>query len=555
MARVKHIQHSLNGGILAETAYGRVDVAKYYNSVKDGLNVNCHPHGGMFKRSGLKYIDTLAGDGRLIKFAFNTSQYYMLVFTNNNIAVYEDDIKIQDVTTTYTLAQVQELGYAQSADTMVITHKDHQPAALVRNSGTGVWSISNITLSNIPTYDYGSGAESVISASRGWPKVCTFYEARLWFAGLKSRPQTILGSKTNDFYNLDLGTGLADEGIYDTLDTDQINPIVNIFPGRQLQVFTEGGEFSNGARPITPEDSAWTRHTNYGSKEGVRPELLDGATLYIDRTGRNLREFVYSFSEDSYTSQSASTLAYEIITAPTDATVVRGTAEDISNFVLLVNADGTLAVFNTLRIEEVAGWTRWGTDGLFKSAEAVYDDLYFIVSRDNGYFLEKLSSNAYSDSFIEVSAGGPTITGLGHLEGQEVQIIADGSVMLPQTVSGGEVTTERTFTSAQVGLGYNSIIELLPVAPNLGGGSSINRHKRILKTTLRIKDTLGMKVNDKTVSFRKFGAGVLDVTPQPFSGIKEIRHLGFGRLENITITSDTATPFRLLSIESEVQTK
>jgi len=555
MGRSRVIQHSFNGGILSPTAFGRVDINKYYTCIGDGLNVNAHPHGGAFKRSGLKYIDELDGDGRLIKFAFNVNQAYTLAFTNTNIAVYKDDAFVQDVTTTYTLAQVQEIGFAQSADTMIITHEDHIPRKLVRNSGTGVWSISDITLSNIPTYDFGSGAEAVISVTRGYPKVCTFFEARLWYAGLKSRPQTILGSKTNSFYNLDEGTGLADEAINDTLDTDQINPIVNIFPGKQLLVFTEGGEFSNSAKPITPEDSAWVRHTNYGSLAGIRPELLDGATLFMDRTGRNLREFIFSFAEDSYTSQSASTLAYDIISAPVDTTLVRGTAIDISNLVLLVNDDGTIAVFNTLRAEEVAGWTRWNTDGLFKSAEAVYDDLYFIVSRDNGYFLEKYNADVYSDSHIEVGAGGPTISGLSHLEGQTVQIIADGSVMEDQVVSSGEVTTERTFTTANVGLGFNAEIEMLPISPNMGGGSSVNRHKRILKTTLRIQDTLNMKVNGKVVPFRKFGEDILDSTPAPFTGIKEFRHLGFGRLENFTISSDTATPFKLLSAESEVQSK
>lgn len=555
MARTRYIQHSMNGGILSPTAFGRVDISKYYTSVSDALNVNAHPHGGMFKRSGLKYIDTIAGDGRLIKFAFNITQSYVLVFTNNNIAIYYNDAKVQDVTTTYSLAEVQELGYAQSADTIIITHQDHQPAALVRNSGTGVWSISNITLTNIPTYDFGAGAEPVISGTRGWPRVCTFYEARLWFAGLKSRPQTILGSKTNDFYNLDVGTGLADEGIYDTLDTDQINPIVNIFPGKQLLVFTEGGEFSNSAKPITPADSAWTRHTNFGSTSKIRPQLLDGATLFMDRSGRNLREFIFSFAEDSYNAQSASTLAYDIINSPVDTAIIRGTDKDISNLVLIVNGDGSIAVFNTLRAEEVAGWTRWDTQGLFKSVESVYDDLYFIVSRDNGYFLEKANTDVYSDAHIEVGAGGPTITGLSHLEGQVVQIIADGSVMLPQTVTGGQVTTERTFTTAQVGLGYNSQIEMLPVSPNIGGGSSVNSYKRILKTTLRIYKTLNMKVNGKVMPFRTFGTSVLDSTPTPFTGIKEIRHLGFGRLENFTISSDTATPFRILSAESEIQTK
>lgn len=618
--RTKVIQSNLNSGILSPTAIARVDTNKYYKSVQDAVNTTCHPHGGQAKRLGTKYIATLAGDGRLVKFAFNVSQAYILVFTANNIAVYDvnDDSFVQDITTTYTLQEINELGFAQSADTMILTHGNHVPRKVLRDTTTGTWSISDISLQNIPRYDYSGTLdydlqntgvtqtvnikigdkvfnksdafgtqfhvyealtartnidlatddysnvtnwtdlgliEAVISSTRGWPKYCTFYEARLWFAGLKSRPQTILGSVTNDFYNLNVGTGLADEAIYDTLDTDQINPIVNIFPGRQLQVFTEGGEFSNSGKPITPEDSAWTRSTNYGSIAGIRNDLLDGSTLFVDRTGRNLREFVYNFSEDAYTAQSASTLAYDIISKPIDTTVVRGTSRDISNLVLLVNDDGTIAVFNTLRIEEVAGWTRWLTNGLFKSAESVYDKLYFIVSRDNGFFLERKQEDVYTDASVTDSVGGVTISGLDHLEGQEVQIVADGSVMNPKTVSGGTVTLEREFITATVGLGYDAVIETLPISPNLGGGSSVNREKKILKNTFRLHETQEMKVNGEVISFRQYGQDQFDSTPAPFSGLKEIRQLGYGNLKNITITSDTPTPFWLLGIETEVQTK
>lgn len=557
MARTRVIQSNLNSGILSPTAFARVDTNKYYSCVKSAINTTCHPHGGMPKRLGTTYIDTLDGDGRLIKFAFNVNQAYILAFTENNIAIYdtEDNSFVQDVTTTYTLDAINNLGYAQSADTMIITHEDYAPQRLVRNTTTGVWSISTITLSNIPTYDFGSGNEAVISAIRGYPKYCTFSESRLWFAGLKSRPQTILGSVTNDFYNFNLGTGLADEAIYDTLDTDQINPIVNIFPGRQLQVFTEGGEFSNSSRPITPEDSSWIRHTNYGSKRGLRNDLLDGSTFFIDRTGRNLREFIYSYTEEAYTSSSASTLAYDIISNPIDTTVVRGTDRDISNLVLLVNEDGTMAVFNTLRIEEVAGWTVWNTNGKFRSVEAVYDNLYFIVERDNGYFLEKKTPDVYTDASVIYTDGTATITGLDHLEGQEVQILADGAVMTPKTVSGGSITIERSFSQAVVGLGYNAEIETLPISPNMGGGSSVNRDKKILKTTLRLHETQELKVNDEVVSFRQYGQDQYDSTPLPFSGLKEIRTLGYGKLKNITIKSDTPTPFWLLGIEIEVMTR
>ena len=67
--------------------------------------------------------------------------------------------------------------------------------------------------------------------------------------------------------------------------------------------------------------------------------------------------------------------------------------------------------------------------------------------------------------------------------------------------------------------------------------------------------TREIKINGETIAFRNFGTNVLDQQPEPFTGIKEIRHLGYGRLENIRIVSDTPTPFKLLSIENEVQSK
>lgn len=554
MGRTKVIQHSFAGGILSPTAYGRVDIARYFNSVKDALNVTSHPHGGMFKRNGTKYIDTVS-DGVLIKFSFNISQSYILVFQLNKIDIYFEDTKVATVTTTYTAQQCKELGYTQSADTLILTHKSHPPKTLVRGATHALWTLSNITFTNVPTYDFGSGAEPAWSATRGYPSVCTFYEARLWLAGTTQRPQSVFGSVTNDFYNFDLGTSLADEAIFDTLDTDQINPIVNIFPGRQLQVFTEGGEFSNTEKPITPEKSSWTRHTNYGSSELIKPEIIDGATLYMDRTGRNLREFIYSFSEDSFVSQSASTLAYDIINNPVDMTLLRGTSIDISNLIFLVNSDGTMAVFNTLRTEEVASWTRFNTNGQFISIEALYDDLYMLVKRGTAYYLEKMVDGVYLDSYKKYTSTTTTITGLDHLEGYEVQVFADGAVLENRTVSNGQITIERTADELYVGLGYNTVIDMLPLSPNLGGGSSVNKQKRVIKTTIRVYNTLGLKVNGDAIPDRYFGENVLNATPQPFTGIKEIWHLGYDRLLGFTMSNDTPTPFKILMAESEVNTK
>jgi hypothetical protein len=86
--------------------------------------------------------------------------------------------------------------------------------------------------------------EDAWSLLRGYPRKCTFHEARFWIGGSFSQPSTVWGSGVNDFFNFDKGRQLDDQSIEVTLDTDQSNPINAIFSNRALQVFTSGGSFT-----------------------------------------------------------------------------------------------------------------------------------------------------------------------------------------------------------------------------------------------------------------------------------------------------------------------
>jgi hypothetical protein len=115
----------------------------------------------MKRRPGFKYIATIDAQSRLAAFAFNVEQTYLMVFTNNNIAVYKDDVFQVNITTTYTTAQLFELQWTQSADTMIIVHKDHAPAKLVRGSSHTSWTLTDITYFNKPTYDFEQDYDAI----------------------------------------------------------------------------------------------------------------------------------------------------------------------------------------------------------------------------------------------------------------------------------------------------------------------------------------------------------------------------------------------------------
>jgi hypothetical protein len=111
------------------------------------------------------------------------------------------------------------------------------------------------------------GYEDSWSSTRGYPRSVTFHEGRLYFGGTKSRPSTLFGSRVADFFDFNPGQSLDDEGVEATLDTGTFNAIVDIFSGRNLQVFTTGAEFfvpQTLDTPITPTNLIVKQQTQFG---------------------------------------------------------------------------------------------------------------------------------------------------------------------------------------------------------------------------------------------------------------------------------------------------
>ena len=162
MPRTLRLQTNFNSGFLDPKLGARTDVKHYYQGAAAATNVVSTPQGGIKRRPGLEYVDDLAaGTARLAEFSFNNEQAYLLVFTNNNIAIYKDDVWQADVTTTYTSAEIFDLNWTQSADTMIIVHEDHEPATLVRGATHSSWTLSNIVFHHRPTYDFDQDYDSI----------------------------------------------------------------------------------------------------------------------------------------------------------------------------------------------------------------------------------------------------------------------------------------------------------------------------------------------------------------------------------------------------------
>jgi hypothetical protein len=86
------------------------------------------------------------------------------------------------------------------------------------------------------------------------------------------------------------------------------------------------------------------------------------------------------------------------------------------------------------------------------------------------------------------------ISGLAHLEGKEVSILADGAVQTSKTVSGGSITMERDGFEMSIGLPYTSRVKTLSIEAGSATGTAQGKRKRIYQLGLNVYKTLGIKV-------------------------------------------------------------
>lgn len=131
-----HTKTTFSAGELSPRLYGRGDLRAYENGAARLRNVVIHPTGGVTRRPGTRYVDTIEGRGRLIAFEFNTEQTYLLVFTHQKMAVYMDDQRIAVLDTPWTGEQLDQINWTQSADTLLVVHPDVEPQKITRTSHT-----------------------------------------------------------------------------------------------------------------------------------------------------------------------------------------------------------------------------------------------------------------------------------------------------------------------------------------------------------------------------------------------------------------------------------
>lgn len=410
-------------------------------------------------------------------------------------------------------------------------------------------------------WELESGYEDVWSTSRGWPRSVSFHEGRLYFGGSKSRPSTIWGSKVALFFDFKPSEFLDDDAVEATLDTNQLNIIVDIISGRDLQVFTTGGEFyvpQQGTDPITPLTFTFKQVSRNGTRPGTRVESLESGSLFVQKQGKSLNEFLFSDTQLTYVTQRISLLSGHLLKDPTRLSLRRATSTDEGDLLLIVNeTDGTIASYSILRSQQIVAPSEFTTDGEFLDVSVDVTDIYAIVKRVfNGttrYFVELFDDNRLTDcAFIGGVAA--SASSLPHI-GKSLNVICDGVPQSNETVSGGgSVTFDRASTvSYEVGLPITVYVKTMPVEVKLQTGTRVGFKKRIVEANVIVNNTQHLNINNQPVPFQNFDNPLLDIAIAPFTGIKRLNGIrGYTRDAVIEITQTLPLKMTLLGLEYKV---
>ena len=469
-----------------------------------------------------------------------------------------------DATSTYSLSIFTTLSVGQ-----YINASPQGRAKIIKyNSATSVNAVTEFPFFDTTAvanalWELETGYETVWSSTRGYPRTVTFHQGRLYFGGSKSRPSTIWGSRAGLFFEFEAAEGLDDDAVEATLDTNTFNAITDMISGRDLLVFTTGGEFyvpQQGLEPITPTSFFLGSTSRNGSKPGIRVQQLESGVLFVQRQGKSLSEIAYSDTQLTYVTSKISLLAGHLLKTPTRMSLRRAVDTDENDLLLMTNSDdGSIAAFSLMRSQNVIAPSELvTTNGSFLDVGVDITSIYTVVKRtisgSDCFYVERLDHSLLTDS--AVTGGAAASASVSHLIGQSVNVILDGIVQANQTVpGGGTVTFPRASTSSyEIGLPITVEATTMPVDIKIQTGSRLGFKKRIVEVNALVLETQNMVVNGIEVPFRSFDtAGILDADVPDFTGTKVLHGiLGYSNEAKITITQNAPLKLTLLGMEYKI---
>lgn len=414
----------------------------------------------------------------------------------------------------YRLRMTEHLGWYVSRDQIFMTFRYTMASVAYNRQGivriTGYTDVNSVTATVL--YDLGGTsatyhwAEGAWSDYRGWPRAVCFYQNRLCLAGTAYQPNMLWCSQSGDYENMALGSGLDNEAIAREIDAAGQNPIMWIKDKKGIIAGTTGTIIRIGTPSekyvFTPSTVTSQRTVETGSCS-IQPGLTDASVIYVDRNRRKVRDLKYDVASDDMVSPDL-TIFSDDITEPNILEMAwQKRPDEIGWF---VRGDGHMLTLSYNPSQGVMAWTELVTDGNYISVCVIpgtdEDEVWTAVVRDSNDYvmIEKFHKQLwwnddiwFVDSGLEYSGvAATTITGLGHLEGESVQVFSDANGYIGDyTVSSGAITLATSETQCIAGLGYTATIKTFPIEVSTQMGPSVGMTKNIRLITLSLYESEG----------------------------------------------------------------
>lgn len=413
-------------------------------------------------------------------------------------------------------------------------------------------------------------AEGSFNPEAGYPCCVFFYQDRLGFAGSKKEPQTVWFSKTGEYEDFGYLRTLEDsDAISLNLSSKKLNAINSVAVGAKLLLFTAGSEWSlSCAGALTPYNIEVAQEGERGASR-VPPLVVGSRTLYVQSRGGVLRDFFYEYSSASYTGRDLTLRAKHLFFNKEIKEL--SYQQEPDNLIWCVLDDGSLLTLTYLAEEDLFAWTRQESEGSFLSVCSIpsrgYDETWFLTQRGEKRFIERLlprltSKEPEDQVFLDCSVSKKNtqsfsiVEGLEHLEGQKVDVLADGTPLKGLNVENGRVVLPKAVHTAHAGLPYRAVLQTLPVEFSLGDGTLQDRKRRLVQVTLKMLDSRGGKVGAEDGKLDELIAQEAQTygAPAPLQtrDFKKVFASSHSYFPSVTFRQDEPLPVTLLAVITQI---
>jgi hypothetical protein len=431
-----------------------------------------------------------------------------------------------------------------------------------------VWNDYNI----LPSLSEGAPDYQDPFPEDDFPGAVALFEQRLVFASSPNRPQTVWMSKSGDYGNFAVYTPLAaDSPIEMTIASNEVSAVQWMVALRSLIMGMSGVEWEISGRGETAFSAMNKRAVpqSYWGSSLKQAMIIGNVLLHVSSSGSQVRSLQYEFAADSYNGMDLSIMAAHLLER--ERIIDWTYQKNPDSIIWAVRSDGVLLGLTYQAEHQIAAWHQHDTQGKFLAVCSVpcgHDcSLFAVVERGGVFYLERMAERSkggdpigvvFLDCALTYRGEEKTIiSGLDHLEGKSVGILADGAVQVSRIVQDGRITLDYPASVVTVGLPYTADLETMPVEVVAQDGSSVSLKKQINAVNIIFRDSLGVKAGlsfDSLEDVRWRTDEPYGQPPAPFSGMKQIiTNKLADNILTVCLRSDLPTPVTVLALVSKIK--